>query len=85
MRREIREPVMWFMLVVEQNLRTILQAFTKQVPKAHSTGGRNYRNARSAQAIQVLVDVGPLLRELDWDIPDSSPQSGHPVTVGSMS
>jgi hypothetical protein len=32
MGRKVREPVMWFMLVIEQDLGTTVRAFSKQVP-----------------------------------------------------
>jgi hypothetical protein len=42
--RKVREPVMRFMLVVEQDLGTTLRPFSKQVPEAHCASGRNSRD-----------------------------------------
>ena len=44
MGRKVREPVMRFMLVIEQDLGATVRAFSKQVPEAHCAGGRNSRD-----------------------------------------
>jgi hypothetical protein len=44
MGRKVREPVMRFMFVVEQDLRVVGRVFSKEVPEAHSAGGCSFRD-----------------------------------------